>query len=188
MYNTDTYTGPSFSLKNRIRRVIWYIFYLGLFKYSPRFFHSWRSFVLRCFGAKIGKGVHIYPKVIIWAPWNLEIADNVGIANGVNLYSQGKIIIGKKSIISQGSFICTGSHDYRKKGNPLITKAIIIKDNVWIAAECFIHPGSIINSGAIIGARSVVSNEIPSWSVCVGFPCKFIKKRETENDFSSNIN
>lgn len=177
MHNINTYSGPSFSLKNRIMRVVWNGIYLILFKYSPKPLHSWRSFILRCFGAKIGKGVHVYPKVFIWAPWNLEVGHESGISDSVILYSQGKIIIGNRVVISQGSHLCTGTHDYTKIGFPLFTKSIIIGNNVWIAAESFIHPGVVIGEGCVIGARSVVIKDMPEWMVCSGHPCKPLKKR-----------
>lgn len=177
MTNTDTYTGASFSVQNRIGRLIWGIAYIVLFRYSPKPFHSWRSFILRCFGAKIGKGVHIYPGVKIWAPWNLEAKNEAGVADGVDLYCQGKITLGVRSIVSQRSFICAGTHDYTKKGHPLVTAPITIGDNAWVAAEAFIHPGITIGEGAVIGARSVVTKDMPAWSVCAGFPCKPLKDR-----------
>ena len=180
MINSDTFIRPSFSLKNRIYRIIWSITYLLLFRISPKPLHSWRSLVLRLFGAKIGKGVHVYPKVEIWAPWNLIIGDESGIANGVILYSQDKIVIGKKVVISQGSHLCTGTHNFNKKGFPLITKPITIGDLVWIAAEVFIHPGIVIGSGAVIGSRSVVTKNVNPWMVCSGFPCVELKKRVIE--------
>lgn len=176
-HNKNTFTGPSFSLKNRMARLLWSFVYILLFKYSPKLFHNWRSFLLKIFGAKIGNNVHVYPKVNIWAPWNLEIGDESGIANGVTLYSQGKIIIGSRVVISQGSHLCTGTHDYTQKGFPLFTKPIIIKDYVWIATESFIHPGVVINEGCVIGARSVVNKDMPDWMVCAGYPCQPIKKR-----------
>src|SRR5678815_3426824 len=101
MHNQDTHTGPSFSLGNRVARLVWMIAGSIFFKLSPKPFHAWRAFVLRCFGAKVGKGVHIYPGVKIWAPWNLSFGDQCGVANGVTLYSQGKISIGPRAVISQ---------------------------------------------------------------------------------------
>ena len=161
-------------------RLVWNFVYLVFFKYSPRPLHMWRSFILRLFGADIGKGVHVYPKVIIWAPWQLIIGDETGIANGTILYSQGIIKLGKRVVISQGSHLCAGTHDFTKKGFPLITKPITIEDNVWIAAESFIHPGVTIHEGAVIGARSVVTKDIPTWMVCAGNPCKPLKVRILE--------
>jgi putative colanic acid biosynthesis acetyltransferase WcaF len=177
MINQDTFTGASFSLSNRIARVLWGLVNLILFRFSPKPLHEWRSFLLRCFGAKVGKGVHVYPGVKIWAPWNLDLGDGCGVANDAILYSQGKISIGSRSVISQGTNVCTGTHDYTKQGSPLITKPITIGDNVWVAAEAFIHPGVTIANGCVIGARSVVNNNMPEWMVCTGHPCVPIKKR-----------
>ena len=181
MHNTDTYTGASFSLKNRIARLVWNITYVIFFKYSPRPMHAWRSFILRLFGAKIGKGVHIYPKVKIWAPWNLEAHDEVGVADGVELYCQGRIILEYRSIISQRSYICTGTHDFTIKGHPLYTKSITISKLAWVAAEAFVGPGVVVGEGAVIGARSAVFKDVASWSVVGGNPAKFIKTRVLTN-------
>jgi putative colanic acid biosynthesis acetyltransferase WcaF len=177
MHNQNTYTGPSFSLRNRIARVVWGVVVLFLFRYSPKPFHSWRSFLLRCFGAKVGRGVHVYPGVKIWAPWNLDLADECGVANGAILYSQGKITIGRRAVISQGSHLCAGTHDYTKPGFPLVTRPIVISDNAWVAAEAFVHPGVTIGEGCVIGARSVVTRDMPAWMVCAGHPCKPLKNR-----------
>lgn len=181
MHNQDTFTGPSFSLRNRLARVLWGCVYLLLFEYSPKPFHQWRAFILKIFGAKMGSGVHVYPKVKIWAPWNLELGDECGIANGVILYSQDKIKIGKRTVISQGAHLCTGTHDYTHPGFPLITKPISIGNHVWIATEAFIHPGVVIEDGCVIGARSVVTKSMPAWMICSGHPCIYIKPREKFN-------
>jgi putative colanic acid biosynthesis acetyltransferase WcaF len=180
MTNTDTFSGPSFSLKNRLARLLWNFVYVIFFRLSPNPFYSWRNGILRLFGAQIGKGVHVYPGVKIWAPWNLVLDDECGIANGVTLYSQGKITIGKRTVISQGSHLVSGTHDYTKLGFPLFTKPITIGDHVWIAAETFIHPGVTIGNGAVIGARSVVTKNQPEWMVCTGHPCIPIKPRVLE--------
>lgn len=180
MTNTDTFSGPSFSLKNRLARVLWNLVYIIFIRFSPKPLHGWRNMILRWFGANIGKGVHVYPKVNIWAPWNLILEDACGIANGVTLYSQGQIHIGKRTVISQGAHLVAGTHDYTKPGFPLFTKPITIGDHVWIAAETFIHPGVHIGTGCVIGARSVVTKSMPEWMVCSGHPCKPIKERVLE--------
>jgi putative colanic acid biosynthesis acetyltransferase WcaF len=172
---------PPFSLKNRFARLLWNFVYILFFQFTPKTFFSLRCYALRLFGAKVGKGVHIYSGVKIWAPWNLEIGDYSGIASGVILYSQGKIKIGKKVVISQGAHLCAGTHDYTDPGFPLITKPIKIEDYVWIAAEAFIHPGITIGEGAVIGARSVVTKDMPAWMVCTGHPCFPVKERMLEN-------
>ena len=175
--NVDTHTGPSFSLRNRLGRIVWGLASFLLFRFSPKPFHSWRSFVLQCFGAKVGRGVHVYPGVNIWAPWNLELEDECGIASGATLYCQGKITVGRQAVISQGAYLVTGTHDYTKVGFPLITMPIHVGDQAWIAAEAFVHPGVTIGEGCVIGARSVVTKNMPDWMVCAGHPCIPIKIR-----------
>lgn len=177
MHNQNTHTGPSFSLKNRIARLVWGFANSLFFRYTPKPLHAWRSFVLRCFGAKVGKGVHVYPKVNIWAPWNLILKDGCGIANGATLYSQDIITVGELAVISQGAHICAGTHDYNTEGFILITKPITIGDRAWVATEAFVHPGVNIGEGCVIGARSVVGKHMPDWMVCSGNPCNPIKPR-----------
>ena len=175
IYNIDSFVGPSFSFKNRSLRLLWQMVYVVFFKFTPPPLHIWRSFVLKLFGAKVGKGVHVYPRVKIWAPWNLELGDECGIGSGATLYSQAKIKIGKRAIVSQGTYLCTGTHDYTKMGHPLITSPITIGDHAWVAAEAFVHPGISIGDGCVVGARSVVTKSMPAWMVCAGHPCKPLK-------------
>jgi putative colanic acid biosynthesis acetyltransferase WcaF len=175
--NSNTHTGPSFSRRNRLGRLVWGVFSVVLFQYSPRPLHAWRSFLLRCFGAQVGQGVHVYPGVKIWAPWNLDLADECGIASGAILYSQGKITIGKRAVVSQGAHLVAGTHDYTKPGFPLVTSPIHIGDHAWVAAEAFVHPGITIGEGCVIGARSVVTKDMPDWTVCAGHPCRPLKER-----------
>lgn len=129
----------------------------------------------------------MYPQVKIWAPWNLDLGDECGIANGAILYSQGKITIGKRAVISQGTQLCSGTHDYNDPGFRLITMPINVGAQAWIAADAFIHPGITIGEGCVIGARAVVTKDMPAWMVCAGHPCKPIKERtmQTISDTSA---
>jgi putative colanic acid biosynthesis acetyltransferase WcaF len=95
----------------------------------------------------------------------------------VVLYSQGKITLGRRAVVSQGSHLCTGTHDYEQDGFPLVTKPIRVGDHAWIAAEVFVHPGVEIGEGAVVGARSVVVRDLPEWMVCSGNPCEPLKPR-----------
>ena len=188
MHNIDTHTGPSFSFKNRMGRLIWNVISAIFFRFSPNFLHGFRRFLLRSFGAQVGKGVHVYPRVKIWAPWNVVLFDECGIANGAILYSQGKITIGRRAVVSQGAHLCAGTHDYNDPGFRLITMPIVIGDQAWVAAEAFIHPGVEIGQGCVIGARSVVTKSMPAWMICAGHPCKPLKERELINNVQIGAN
>lgn len=175
--NMDTRRGPSFSMSNRLARVAWGLVECTLFRWSPRPLHAWRAFLLRLFGARVGRNVHVYPGVRIWAPWNLAIGNDTGCASGTILYSQGKINLGNRVVVSQGAHLCTGTHDYNTCGFPLRTRPITVGDDAWIAAEAFIHPGIRIGCGTVIGARAVVTADMPDWTVCAGHPCQPLKPR-----------
>ncbi|MFQ3669016.1 MAG: WcaF family extracellular polysaccharide biosynthesis acetyltransferase [Fimbriimonadaceae bacterium] len=175
---SDAHTGPCFTLGNRVRRALWGVVYTLLFRPTPRPLHGWRAFLLRLFGARLGHGVHIYAKVKVWAPWNLEVDDQAGIADDVNLYTMAKITIGKRVIVSQGAHLCCGTHDFEDPNFPLLAYPIRIGDEAWVAAEAFVGPGVTVGEGAVVGARSVVTKDLPAWTVCAGNPCRPIRPRQ----------
>ena len=173
----DPYRQASFSLRNRLARVAWAVVYISLFRTSPRPLHRWRALLLRLFGARIGRACHVYPRTRIWAPWNLVMHDEASMADDVNCYSMATVKLGRRCVISQGSHICTGAHDYEDPNFQLFAKPIRIGESAWVCAESFIGPGVRIGAGAVIGARSVVTHDMPEWMVCAGNPCKPLKPR-----------
>jgi putative colanic acid biosynthesis acetyltransferase WcaF len=176
--NQDTRRGPSFSLGNRLMRLLWQIVWLVAFRPSLRPFHAWRAFLLRLFGAQLAKGCHVYPDIKIWAPWNLKMGRHACLGEGVKVYNQALITLGDEAVVSQFTHLCTGTHDYRLPGFPLFTYPITIGEGVWVGADCFVGPGVTIGAHAVVGARSVVVKDLPEGHVCVGHPCKPIKKIE----------
>lgn len=175
----DPYTEPSFSLSHRIGRqlwaIIWFLFFLG----SPRPFHAWRNFLLRMFGAKLGRHVHIYPSVRIWAPWNLSVGNYVGIGDRAIVYCMGQIAIGDYAVVSQGAHLCSGSHDFNSPNFQLITAPIVIGSRVWLCADTFVGPGVSVAEGTVVGARGVVTKSIDlPWCVWAGVPAKKVGIRD----------
>ena len=138
---------------------------------------GWRIFLLQIFGAKIGKNVLIRPTVKILYPWKLNIGDWSWIGDEVTLYNLANIIIGENCVISQKSYLCTGSHDYTKSTFDIFAKPINIKSQVWVASEAFIAPGVTIGHGTVIGLRSTVIQDLPPKMICFGNPAKPIKPR-----------
>ena len=168
---------PNFRGKNFIYVQIWWAVQKIIFNNTPQFMYGLRTLLLRFFGAKIGKNVLIRPSVKITYPWKVSIGNNSWIGDDVVLYSLGEIRIGENSVISQKSYVCTGDHDYNDENFRIRSKPTIIEDEVWIATDCYISPGITIGRGSVIGARSSVFKNMPSNYVCIGSPCKPIKKR-----------
>ena len=165
-------------LRIKLTRGLWNICWLLLFRPTPkRLGNPWRLWLLRRFGATIRGKALILPTCRILIPSNLEIHDGSAVGDAVEIYNYGKVTIGSMTIISQYSYLCTGTHDYTEPDMPLIWAPITIGDNAWIAANVFIAPGVTIGAGAVIGARSVVTKEMPPWMVCAGNPCKPLKPR-----------
>jgi putative colanic acid biosynthesis acetyltransferase WcaF len=178
----DPYRGPSFTLGHRIQRQAWYVVQALLFRTSPRPFHAWRALLLRLFGARLGQGCHVYPGVQVWAPWNLQLGNFVGVADGVTLYNMDSIQIGDYAVISQGAHLCGGTHDFNSANFQLVVKPIVIGAQVWVCAEAFIHPGVVVPEGAVIGARAVVTKSLQQpWAVYVGNPCQQVGVRRKNN-------
>lgn len=151
---------------------LWRIVYIIFFRNSPQFMYSWRRFLLRLFGAKIGKKVIIRPSCSITYPWKVEIGDYSWIGDDVVLYSLGEIKIGTNTIISQKSYLCTGSHDFKTIDFKIFAKPIIINNSCWLATDVFIGPGVKIVDEVIIGARSSVYNSISEKGLYMGNPVK----------------
>lgn len=166
-----------FSLQNRLLRCLWQVVVSLLFHPSPRPCHAWRAWLLRLFGAKLGKHCHIYPKAHIWAPWKLHCEDAVCIAENARIYNQADIYLGQGAIVSQEAFLCTGTHDYQDPSFPLVAKPIFIGPKAWVAARAFIHPGCTVGEGAVVGACSVVTQDVPPWAIVAGNPIRVIGKR-----------
>lgn len=165
-------------VSNKLMRFVWEVVWLVAFRPTPRWaMHGWRRGLLRAFGAKIGPGCRISPSCKVWAPWNLEMGSYSALGDEVDCYAMDKIRIGSKVAISQRTFLCTGSHDTSSLLRPLTTAPITIHDHAWVAAECLIHPGVSIGEGSVVGARSVVTRNLPPWSICLGSPCKPVKPR-----------
>ena len=173
-------TPKKVSVTNKIMRAIWTIVWMTLYRPTPRFLHVWRCFLLKIFGAKLGKGVHPYPSARIWAPWNLEMGDHSCISEYVDCYSVDKITIGARATVSQYSFLCTASHDYTKTNMPLIAAPITIGESAWVTADVFIAPGVNIGKGAVVTARSSVFSDIPDWMIARGNPACVVKMRDNK--------
>ena len=156
---------------------LWWITRSILFYTSPQILYSWRRFILRLFGAKIGNNVHFRPSVQVLYPWKLTINDNSWIGDDVVLYNLDEIIIGKDVVISQKSYLCTGTHDYLSDDFRMTVRPILIEDKCWIATDVFVAPGVTIGYGSIIGARSSVFSSLPAYKICVGSPARPIKDR-----------
>lgn len=115
----------------------------------------------------------------------LTIGDNTYIGEYNNIRAGGgPIIIGKYCSISEHVSLIASNHGIKKnilhQEQPWDDRkyGIIIEDDVWIGCNSVILPGVKIGTGAIIGAGSVVTKNIPANAIVCGNPAKILKYRE----------
>ena len=172
---------PSKSLNStrlKLKMALWWFIEGFLFRPSLHKMNGLRCFLLRFFGAKVGKNTFINSRAKIWYPWNLEIGSNGGIGFDALIYNLDKVIIEDYATVSQRVHINTGSHDYTNPAFPLVTRPIHIGAGAFIGADSYVGWGVNIGEMAVIGARSVVVSDMPSYTVSHGHPCRPYKKFE----------
>lgn len=169
--------GASFSLGNRLMRVVWGLAWLVLARWTPPPLWAWRRMVLRAFGAKVGKGARVYGATRVWLPANLTLGDRALIGPGVTLYNQGHITIGAYSVISQGAHICASSHDITDPDFQLVLRPIVIGERCWVAAEGFVGPGVVMGDRSVLAARGALFGKAAPDGVYTGNPASFLKPR-----------
>jgi putative colanic acid biosynthesis acetyltransferase WcaF len=174
----DQFTLPdNFRGRSAVIVQLWWLVESTIFAWSPQFMYGWRCFLLRLFGAKIGQNVLIRPTARVTYPWKVSIGDHTWIGDDVGLYSLGAIEIGAHTVISQRSYLCTGSHDYSKVSFDIYAKPIRIGSQVWVASDVFIAPGVTIGDGTVVGVCSTVLHDLPEGKICYGNPAQPIKDR-----------
>ena len=167
----------AFTLRQRAARAAWILVSSTVFRLAPRPFHGWRRFLLRCFGATIGRRAVVHASARVWAPWNLVMGDDSCLGHDVDCYCVDKIRLGPRSVISQGSFLCSASHAMDDIEMPLISAPIEIAADAWVAARAYIAPGVKIGRGAVVGACAVVTRDVDELAIVAGNPAKRIGQR-----------
>jgi len=165
------------TIANRLGRAAWSLAYWIAFRYSPHLCHFWRRAILRCFGARVGKGANPYPSCRIWAPWNLQMEPYSCLAPYVDCYNVAPIRLGAHCTVSQYAHLCGATHDYTRASLPLVRRPIELGSYSWVAAGAFIGPGVNVGEGAVVGAMACVTRDVEPWTVVAGNPARLIKRR-----------
>lgn len=169
---------PAFPMADRMRRAIWNLTYAILFRLSPRPFHSWRSLLLRIFGAKLGSTCHFYPKARIWAPWNLICEDRVTLGDDAEIYNPSPLTMGSHCIVSQGAYICGATHEYNNPEFRLVHFPMRLGPYSWVCARATVNPGVNVGAGAILALGSVATRDLEPFGIYAGIPARKVKERQ----------
>ena len=140
--------------------------------------HSWRRFVYRLSGMKIGKGSVIHMWASFFQPKNIKIGEDTIIGDHCFLDGRASLEIGDHTDIASQVLIYNSEHDLNDEGFKAIEQPVEIGDYVFIGPRALILPGVKIGKGAIIGAGAVVTKDVPVGKIVGGVPAEVIGERE----------
>ncbi|MBR3133121.1 MAG: acetyltransferase [Clostridia bacterium] len=171
-----------------IKRKFYTILYYSIarhFPYQPlpgyKFGNAFRSFCCKRIFKKCGKNVTIKSKAYFGDGINIEIDDYSQL--GINCKVDNDLIMGKYVLMGPDVVIFSTSHEYKDINIPMMNqggkerKKVIVGDDVWIGTRVIILPGVKIGNHVIIGAGSIVTHDIPDYSVAVGSPARVVRDR-----------
>jgi putative colanic acid biosynthesis acetyltransferase WcaF len=172
------YKAPNFSRgRSRLVEAAWLVAqWLFVSSWMPGSRH--RRLLLRMFGARIGRGVILKPGVRIKFPWRLQVGDHSWIGEDAWIDNLDLVSIGENCCVSQGAYLCTGSHNWSLRSFDLITRPIILNDGAWVAARACVALGVTLGEGAILTMGSVATTDLLPWTIYQGVPAKVIRQRE----------
>ncbi|MDP2525782.1 WcaF family extracellular polysaccharide biosynthesis acetyltransferase [Maribacter dokdonensis] len=162
---------------SKIKEIIWYLFKTFFFLSALPYPSRLKVSILKMFGAKVGHGVVIKPRVNIHFPWKLSIGSNVWVGEEAFLLNFEPLHIEDNVCISQRSFLCGGNHDYKNPTMPYRNGPITLKEGCWIGANCFIAPNVTIGTDTVITAGSIVTKSVKENLVTSITPENFSKPR-----------
>lgn len=154
----------------KVKQVLWYFINIFFIKNSLIVFSGFKIFLLRLFGASIGKGVVIKPGVNIKYPWKLSIGNNSWVGESVWIDNLSDVFIGKNVTLSQGALLLTGTHDHTKVSFDFSSLPIILEDGVWIGAKAIVFGGVTCYTHSILGLNSVAENNLKAYIIYKGNP------------------
>lgn len=162
------------------KQLLW--FFLGSPLLATRFIpmSGFKVFLLRAFGAQIGKGVRVKTGLRVKFPWRLMVGDYAWLGEDVWIDNLAEVIIGVHACISQGVYLCTGNHDWNHPDFKLIVAPIHIEESCWIAAKSVIGPGVTVGKGAVLVLGGVAGKSLEPMTVYAGNPAKPIKQRKLD--------
>ncbi|SFV59725.1 acetyltransferase [hydrothermal vent metagenome] len=174
------YNKTGYNPGGRTKRVLWYLTNMLFFKTQIPYPSLMKVSLLRLFGAKIGRGVVLKPNINIKYPWFLSLADYCWVGEGVWLDNLAEVKIGNNVVLSQGAYILTASHDYKKSKFDLKLGEIILEDGVWIGAKAIVTSGIKCHSHSVLTVGSVATSNLAPYMIYQGNPAKQKRKRQID--------
>lgn len=160
-----------------IKLILWNLINILFFLNPISVYSPLKVWLLRVFGARIGRNVIIKPQVNIKHPWLLIIHDHVWIGENVWIDNLAQVTLCSNTCISQGALLLTGNHNYKSTSFDLIIGSITLEEGSWIGAKAVVCPGVSCGSHSILTVGSVATKDLKSYSIYQGNPAVKIRSR-----------
>lgn len=175
---SSSYASP-WTLKIRVRVLLWEICWSLLCAWTPKPFNAWRLFWLRRFGTTIAGAPFVHGRASIIRPWNLVLHERSCLGDGAVAYCLDRVELGAGSTIAQGGYLCTGTHDFDHPHTPLKTAPITIGAHAFVGLRAIVLPGVCVGAGCVVGAGAVVVKDTEEWGIYGGNPARRIGTRRS---------
>jgi len=165
-----------------LRGALWYFINLAFFQTAFPFPVFLKTFLLRLFGASVGKRTVLKPRISIKYPWLLKLGHDVWVGEKVWIDNLAEVNIGDNVCISQGAYLMTGNHNYKKSSFDLIIAPVSVEDGAWVGANAIVCPGITLASHSVITAGSVVTKNTLPFTIYQGNPAQPVRTRSIERN------
>jgi putative colanic acid biosynthesis acetyltransferase WcaF len=164
--------------RSKLVEMLWHLT-KGIFFLSP---WPWPSrlkrWILIKFGAKIGHGLYIRPRVNIHFPWKLRIGNHCWIGDSCEILNLEPITMEDHVALAHEVYLAAAGHNIRSRSMAYQNKPITIKRGSWIATRAYIGPGVTIGTNCVVAAGAIVVKDVPDHIIVGGNPAKPIGQRE----------
>lgn len=168
------------STVSKKKRLFWRLVDQYLFKPSPNIMRAWRVWLLRLFGAQIGKNCYISQRATIYNPWLFVMGNYSAIDDYA--YIVGKVNISDYVSIGNNVHLVAGGHDIYSRGFESLGSAIKIGNGAFIGGGTYIGQGVNIGQMAVVGAHSYIVKDIPENTISIMMPMKTITCRRLKTE------
>lgn len=175
-FSTGDYKGGP-----KLKMVLWYFVNNYIFDSAFPWPYRLKNYLLRLFGASVGKRVVIKTNVRIKYPWRFRIGNHSWVGESCWIDNLDEVIIGDNVALSQGALLLTGNHDYSDITFPYRLGKIILEDGVWIGAKSIVCPGVVCKSHSVLTVNSVANRDLEPWGVYSGQPAVIVRTRKFKN-------
>lgn len=177
----SSYDNSWYQPGSKVKRLLWYVVSWVFFEGGWNISSGLKLFWLKQFGAKIGEGVVIKPKVTIKYPWKLRIGNHCWIGENVWIDNLAQVTLENNVCVSQGALLLCGNHNYKTVSFDLFVAPITLKEGSWVGAKSTVAPGVTLESHAILSLGAVATKDLEAYSIYSGNPAIKVKDRKIES-------